>query len=123
MVADLGTLQRLPRILSDGHVAELVYTGKDVPAARALDIGLVNHVHDGMDALHDAARAMAEEIAANSPLAVQGAKSVLRAGRSQTVEEGLEHVALWNAAFLQSEDLAEAVTAFMQKRDPTFTGR
>jgi len=123
MVADLGTLQRLPRILSDGHVAELVYTGKDVPAARARDIGLVNDVHDGVDALHESARSMAEGIAANSPLAVQGAKSVLRAGRSQTVEEGLEHVALWNAAFLQSEDLAEAVTAFMQKRDPDFTGR
>ncbi|PEN12843.1 enoyl-CoA hydratase [Longibacter salinarum] len=123
MVADLGTLQRLPRIVSDGHVAELVYTGKDVDAVRAKEIGLVNHGYDSDESLHRAAGEMAQEIASNSPLAVQGAKSVLRAGRSQTVEEGLEHVALWNSAFLQSEDLAEAVSAFMDKRAPNFSGK
>lgn len=123
MVADLGTLQRLPRIVGEGHVAELVYTGDDIDAERADEIGLVNHVYDDEDALRNATRDLAGRIAANSPLAVQGAKSVLRAGRSQTVEEGLEHVALWNAAFLQSDDLAEAVTAFMQKRKPSFEGK
>lgn len=123
MVADLGTLQRLPRIVGEGHVAELVYTGDDIGAERAEQIGLVNHVYDDEDSLRNATRDLAGRIAANSPLAVQGAKSVLRAGRSQTVEEGLEHVALWNAAFLQSDDLAEAVTAFMQKRKPSFEGK
>jgi len=123
MVADLGTLQRLPRIIGEGRVHELVYTGADVSGRRAEAIGLVNRTVDDSSALHEAAREMAEEIAGNSPLAVQGAKSVLRAGRTQTVEEGLEHVAIWNAAFLQSEDLAEAVTAFMQKRPPSFEGR
>ena len=123
MVADLGTLQRLPRIVGEGHVAELVYTGGDVSGERAEAMGLVNHVYDTADACRAAAHEMAAAIAENSPLAVQGAKSVLRAGRSQTVEEGLEHVALWNAAFLQSDDLAEAVTAFMQKRAPSFEGK
>lgn len=123
MVADLGTLQRLPRIVGDGHVAELVYTGGDISGERAETIGLVNHVYDSADDCQAAAQEMAASIAENSPLAVQGAKSVLRAGRSQTVEEGLEHVALWNAAFLQSDDLAEAVTAFMQKRAPSFEGK
>lgn len=123
MVADLGTLQRLPRIVGEGHVAELVYTGGDVSGERAEAMGLVNHVYDTADACHAAAQAMAASIAENSPLAVQGSKSVLRAGRTQTVEEGLEHVALWNAAFLQSDDLAEAVTAFMQKRAPSFEGK
>lgn len=123
MVADLGTLQRLPQIIGEGHMAELVYTGKDISAERARAMGLVNHTYETADDLHAAAREMATSIASNSPLAVQGSKSVLRAGRTQTVEEGLEHVALWNAAFLQSDDLAEAVTAFMQKRDPSFEGK
>lgn len=123
MVADLGTLQRLPRIVGDGHVAELVYTGGDITGERAESVGLVNHIYASAEDCQAAAHEMAASIAENSPLAVQGAKSVLRAGRSQTVEEGLEHVALWNAAFLQSDDLAEAVTAFMQKRAPSFEGK
>jgi len=123
MVADLGTLQRLPRIIGEGHMAELAYTGTDLSAERAASIGLVNHTYQTPEDLHAAARDMAASIAANSPLAVQGSKSVLRAGRTQSVEEGLEHVALWNAAFLQSDDLAEAVTAFMQKRAPSFEGK
>jgi len=123
MVADVGTLQRLPRVLAPGHVAELVYTGKDVGAARAKEIGLVNDVYADREAVIAAARTMADEIAANSPLAVQGAKAVLRAGESQTVEEGLEHVALWNSSFVQSDDLTEAITAYFQQREPKFTGQ
>jgi enoyl-CoA hydratase len=123
MVADVGTLQRLPKILAPGHVAELVYTGRDVDAARAQAIGLVNAVHPDVDALHAAARALAEEIAANSPLAVRGSKAVLRAGEGLSTAQGLEHVALWNTAFLESDDLGEAVTAFLEKRPPHFTGR
>ncbi|MHB8671862.1 MAG: crotonase/enoyl-CoA hydratase family protein [Acidimicrobiales bacterium] len=122
IVADLGTLQRLPRILSPGHVAELAYTGRDIDAERAMRIGLINEVAPDVDALHATARALAIEIAANSPLAVQGTKAVLRAGEDRSVAEGLEYVALWNSAFLQSEDLREAMTAFMEKRPASFTG-
>lgn len=122
MVADLGTLQRITQIVPQGHVAELVYTGKDIDAERAARIGLINDVYADFDALMAAARAMAREIAANSPLAVQGAKAVMRAGRNQSVQEGLDYVALWNAAFLKSNDLMEALHAFMQKRAPEFTG-
>jgi enoyl-CoA hydratase len=122
IVADVGTLQRLPGIVGDGHVAELVYTGKDVPAARAKEIGLVNDVLPDAAALHAAARAMATEIATNSPLAVQGSKAVLRAGRNRTVAEALDYVAVWNAAFFPSNDLMEAMASFMEKRAPRFTG-
>lgn len=122
LVADVGTLQRLPSLISPGHVAELVYTSRDVPAERAATIGLVNDVYSDTESLHEAAQQLGEEIAANSPLAVQGSKAVLRAGEGMTTDQALDHVALWNAAFLQSNDLAEALAAFAEKRPPRFTG-
>jgi enoyl-CoA hydratase len=123
IVADLGSLQRLPGILSRGHLAELAYTGKDIDARRAKEIGLVNDVHTDVEAVQAAAHAMAAEIAANSPLAVQGTKAVLRAGEGKSVAEGLDYVATWNAGFLQSDDLTEAFSAFVEKREPKFGGR
>ncbi len=123
IVADLGTLQRLPRIVSEGHVAELAFTGKDIDAARASVIGLINHVHEGSaEEVLAAAYELAAEIAANSPLAVQGTKAVLRANESMSVEQGLEFVAHWNSAYIQSNDLVEAMTAFMERRPAKFTG-
>ena len=122
IVADLGTLQRLPGIVAKGHVAELAYTGKDISADRAAEIGLVKQVLPDGEACLKAAHEMAGEIAANSPLAVQGTKAVLRASEGRTVEEGLDYVGVWNAAFLASNDLTEAFTAFLEKRPPTFTG-
>jgi enoyl-CoA hydratase len=123
IVADLGTLQRLPKILSPGHVAELAFTGKDITAERAAGMGLVNDVVGGSaDEVYAAARAMAEEIAENSPLTVQGIKAVLRAGEGRTVAEGLDYVSLWNSAFLGTNDLVEAMTSFMEKRPPNYSG-
>ena len=123
IVADLGSLQRLPGIVGRGHVAELAYTGKDVDAGRAREIGLVNDVYPDAAAVQAAAQDLADEIAANSPLAVQGTKAVLRAGEGKSVAEGLDYVATWNAGFLQSDDLTEAFTAFLEKREPKFGGR
>jgi enoyl-CoA hydratase len=123
MVADVGTLQRLPRIVGRGHAAELALTGRDIGAARAKEIGLVNDVLADVDALHAAARRLADEIAASSPLAVQGTKHVLQVCEDRTVDQGLDYVAVWNAAFLVSDDLTEAMTAFFEKRPPNFTGR
>ena len=122
IVADLGSLQRLPRIIGAGHVAELAYTAKDIGADRAYEIGLVNAVLTDAEATVEAARAMASEIAANSPLAVQGAKAVLSAADGLTVAQGLDYVATWNAAMLASDDLTEALAAFLEKRPPRFTG-
>jgi enoyl-CoA hydratase len=123
IVADLGTLQRLPRIIAAGHVAELALTAKDIDARRAAEIGLVNHVHQGGSfEVLAAAYELAEEIAANSPLAVQGTKAVLAANDGRTVEQGLDYVAQWNAAYISSNDLREAMVAFLERRTPTFNG-
>jgi enoyl-CoA hydratase len=123
IVADLGSLQRLPSIIGAGHLAELAFTGKDIDAGRAKDIGLVNDVSADAESVHAAAAALAAEIAANSPIAVQGTKAVLAANDGRTVGEGLEYVATWNAGMLASDDLVEAMTAFMERRSPKFTGR
>jgi enoyl-CoA hydratase len=123
IIADLGSLQRLPHIIGKGHVAELAYTGRDIDAARAAEIGLVNRVSPDPKGVVADAHALAAEIAANSPLAVRGTKAVLTESEDRTVAEGLSFVATWNAGALASEDLTEAVTAFMEKRPPVFTGR
>jgi len=122
MVADVGTLQRLPRIIDPGSVAELAYTGRDFDAGEASSLGLVTRLLPDADAVLAAAIETAEAIAANSPLAVQGTKTVLRAGDGRTVDEALDYVALWNAAFLHSNDLGEAMASFVAKRDPEFEG-
>lgn len=122
IVADLGTLQRLPRIVGKGHVAELVYTGKDISAARCKEMGLINEVYADVAETQSAAKTLAAEIAANSPLVVRGVKQVLRYGEDKTVQEGLDYVAVWNSAFLLSDDLAEAMSSFFEKRPPKFKG-
>ena len=122
MVADVGTIQRLPQIIDPGRVAEVVYTGKDFTADEARDMGLVSRVFADADATYDAALDIAGDIAANSPLAVQGAKAVLSAGEGRSVEENLDYIALWNTAFLHSNDFVEATMAFLEKRPPNFTG-
>ncbi|MEZ5175281.1 MAG: crotonase/enoyl-CoA hydratase family protein [Acidimicrobiia bacterium] len=122
MVADVGTLQRLPEIINPGRVAEIVYTGEDFGADEAFEMGLISRIAGDASEVHQLACDVARAIAANSPLAVQGSKAVLRAGHGRTVKEGLDYVALWNAAFITSNDLIEAITAFHEKRPPEFTG-
>ena len=123
MVADIGSLQRLPRIIGDGNTRELAFTGKDIDAQRALKIGLVSEVYDSEDALLEAARRVAREIADNPPLVVQGIKQVMNYCADKSTADGLRYVAVWNAAFLQSNDLTEAITAFRERRPPKFSGR
>lgn len=122
IVADVGSLARLPLILSDGHLRELALTGKDIDAARAEKIGLVNDVYADADACLAAAHATAAEIAANPPLVVRGVKDVLDEQRTAQVAASLRYVAAWNSAFLPSRDLTEGIAAMFEKRAPEFTG-
>jgi len=123
IVADLGSLQRLPYIIGDAATRELAFTGKDIDSTRALRIGLVSDVYEDEKALLDAAHRLAREIAENPPLVVQGIKQVMNESRDRAVAEGLRYVAVWNSAFLHSEDLVEAMTAFRERRPPQFKGR
>jgi enoyl-CoA hydratase len=123
MVADVGVLQRLPRIVGEGVARDLILTARDIDAGRALQVGLLTEVLPDAQGLFARARELATGIAAHSPLAVQGAKHVLNAANRAANREGLDYVALWNSAFLHSDDLEEAVRAFAERRKPRYTGK
>jgi enoyl-CoA hydratase len=123
IIADVGSLQRLPHIIGDGMTRRLALTGEDFPADRAERMGLVSEVFADHDELLAGARALCAQLAANPPLVVQGTKLVLNESRELSVEEGLRHVAAWNTAFMQSHDLQEAMTAFLERRPPKYQGR
>jgi len=120
MTADVGTLQRLPRLVPDGVCRELAYTGRRMSAEEAARVGLVNRVFDTPEELAAGVGEIAAAIAAKSPLAIRGTKEMLLYARDHAVADGLNHVATWNAAMLMSADLREAFGAAMERRAPTF---
>ena len=120
MTADVGTLQRLPRLVGEGITRELAYTGRTFDAAEARSIGLVNRVFDSREALVAGVREIAATIAAKSPLSIRGTKEMITYAREHSVADGLNYIATWNAAMLQSKDLMEAMTANMAKKAPEF---
>ncbi|MBF0449927.1 MAG: crotonase/enoyl-CoA hydratase family protein [Candidatus Magnetomorum sp.] len=120
IVADLGTLQRLPYIIGYGWFNELALTGRNFSADEALTMGFVTHVCNGETELLETAKNIATEIAENSPMTVQNIKEVIQYSRDNGVYSGLAYVAQKNAAILPSADLQEAMTAFLEKRKPVF---
>ena len=123
IIADLGTLQRLPHIIGHGMARELALTGRDFTAKEALENGFITHLCEDHESLIKTARELALEIASCPPLATQGVKQVMIHGRDHGVHPGLEYVAQKNAAAIYSEDLMEAFAAFMEKRPPVYKGR
>ena len=122
IIADLGTLQRLPRIIGEGWFRELALTGRDFSAEEALRMGFITRLCEDRETLYKEARKLAGELAALPPLTVQGVKDVILYNRDHGVYPGLVYVAQKNAAQMPSEDLMEAFQAFMQKRQPRFKG-
>lgn len=120
MTADVGTLQRLPKIIPDGIARELAYRGHRMPAARAREVGLVNEVFDDHDALVEGALAVAAEIAAKSPLAVWGTKEMVTYARDHSVDDSLRHMAAWQSGMFQPADMMETFVAKSEGRDPDF---
>ena len=120
MAADVGTLQRIPRLIPEGVVRELAYTGRRFFADEAKAHGLVNKVFDSHEEMMSAVKIIAEEIASKGPLAVAGTKEILNYGRDHTIEESLNHVALWNAAMGISDEMSVAFEAKANNKDPEF---
>jgi len=120
MTADVGTLQRLPRLIGEGMARELAYTARKFNATDALEMRLVNRVFESREAMQAGVHQIAASIAAKSPLSVRGVKEMITYARDHSVADGLNYVATWNAAMLMSNDLQEAMMANMGKRAPEF---
>lgn len=120
MAADVGTFQRLPKLIAPGVVRELAFTGRRFSAEEAKGWGLVNSLHADRDAVVAAALDLAREIAAKSPLAIAGIKQSLNYIRDHSVEDGLDQIATWNGGMLRPEDLMKAIQARMMKQTPEF---
>ena len=120
MTADVGTLQRLPKLIPEGVVRELAYTGRRMPADQALAYGLVNQVFDDHDALLGGVHEIAAEIASKSPLAIHGTKETILYTRDHTVEDSLKYIAAWQTGMFQPGDMAETFAAKTEGREPTF---
>lgn len=120
MVADVGTMQRLPRLIGDGIMRELAYTGRDVGGREAADIGLVNKCFSNKGAMMEQVLATAAIIAAKSPLSIRGSKQIILHSRDHSVADGLNHIATWNAGMLMSDDVKIALEARQKRETPKF---
>ena len=120
MTADVGTLQRMPKLVPEGVVRELAYTGRNMSASEAKERGFVNDIYEDQDAMDDAVLEIAQEIASKSPMAIWGTKQTLNYGRDHSVADGLEYIATWNAAMFDPDDMAEAFMAQTENRDAQF---
>ncbi|OGB48990.1 MAG: enoyl-CoA hydratase [Burkholderiales bacterium RIFCSPLOWO2_12_FULL_65_40] len=120
MTADVGTLQRLPKLVGEGIVRELAYTGRKFDAQEAKEMGLVNRVFESREALYAGVHEIAATIAAKSPLSIRGTKEMITYARDHSVADSLNYIATWNAAMLMSQDLTEAMMSSMAKKAPSF---
>ena len=120
MAADVGTLQRLPRIIPDSKMRELAYTGRRMLADEAKESGLVSDVYNSQEEMFNAAKEMANEIAKKSPIAIYGLKALMNYSRDHTISDSLDFNALWSGAMLSQRDMEEAIKAFVEKREATF---
>lgn len=123
MVPDLGGLGRLPFLIGEGWTRELALTGEPIDAGTAREIGLVNHVFGDAGTLRAEALSRAERIAANPPLVVAGIRQVMNGRTAGAAAAANREAATLNGLLMQSEDFAEAMRAFMEKRPPKFRGR
>ena len=120
MTADVGTLQRLPKLMPEGVVRELAYTGRKFGAEEAQRLGFVNTVYENQEAMLEGVMAIAAQIAANSPLAVTGCKEMINFSRDHSVEDSLKYMATWQAGMFRPGDMMKSFQAKAQKQAPTY---
>jgi enoyl-CoA hydratase len=120
MTADVGTFPRLPKLIPEGLVRELAYTGRRLSAPEAKETGLVNRVYPDHDALVAGVTEIAKEIAERSPLAVWGSKEMINYARDHSIGDALDYIATWQTGMFQPADMMEAFKAKQEQRDPDY---
>jgi enoyl-CoA hydratase len=120
MTADVGTFPRLVKLIPEGIVRELAYTGRRISASEAQAIGLVNRVYADAETMLSEVTAIAREIASKAPLAVYGCKRMINYARDHSTADGLDYIGIWNASMLQADEVVEAMTANVEKRPGDF---
>jgi enoyl-CoA hydratase len=120
MTADVGTFPRLVKLIPEGYVREMAYTGRRVSATEAKSMGLINQLFENHEAMLEGVMAIAADIASKAPLAVYGCKKMISYARDHSTADGLDYIAIWNATHLQLEEIQEAMTANAEKRPGNF---
>jgi enoyl-CoA hydratase len=120
MTADVGTFPRLVKLIPEGYVREMAYTGRRVPAAEAKAMGLINEVYPDQASMLEAVMNVAGEIASKAPLAIYGCKRMINYARDHSTADGLDYIAIWNTTFLQTDEIQEALTANSEGRPGDF---
>ena len=120
MVADVGTFPRIVKLLPEGIVKELAFTGRNFFAHEAKEWGFVNRLYDSHEALIEGALEIAKEITSNSPAAVFGCKKVIDFSRDHTIDEGLDWINMWNASMLSQSELMEGFRSYKDKTEGKF---
>jgi enoyl-CoA hydratase len=120
MTADVGTFPRLVKLIPEGIVREMAYTGRRMPAREAQACGLVNRVFPDQPAMLAEVMAIAREIASKAPLAVYGTKRMINYARDHSTADGLDYIGIWNASMLQKQEIQEAIKANAEKRPGAF---
>ena len=120
MTADVGTFPRLAKLIPEGFVKEMAYTGGNISAHNAYRFGLVNEIYDTHEEMVEAVLAIAKDIAKKAPLAVHGCKKLINYSRDHTTADTLDYIAIWNAANFKVDEIMEAMAARAQKRDGQF---
>jgi enoyl-CoA hydratase len=120
MTADVGTFPRLCKLIPEGWVREMAYTGRRLPARKAEAIGLVNEVYPDHATMMAAVMKTAREIASKNPLAVTGSKVMINYARDHTLKDALDYIAMWQTGMFSRPHMAEAFKAQQEKRPATF---
>ncbi|MFT7243320.1 MAG: enoyl-CoA hydratase [Candidatus Azotimanducaceae bacterium] len=120
MTADVGTFPRLVKLIPEGYVREMAYTGRRVTAAEAKEMGLINRVYSDQEAMLAGVMNIAAEIASKAPLAVYGCKKMINYARDHSTDDGLDYIAIWNATHLKIEEIQEAMLSNAEKRPGNF---
>ena len=120
MTADVGTFPRITKLLPEGIVKELAYTGRKMAAQEAKELGFANEIFKDHESMLVGVMEIAKKIASKAPLAIYGSKRIINYARDHSTSDTLDYIGIWNASMLQQDEIKEAMIAKNEKRDPNF---